>query len=450
MHTHLRPFKSAALVATAGSLLVVTACGSDGSGATAKRPGDDAFFSVQAATQDGWKAPTDKCPDSAAVNAPIKGTVTIGATGPLTGGVAAGFTPYFDGYRAYIDYANKWGLLDALKVKLIVEDDQLSPDLTPNAVNKLIESKVDVFAGSLGTASNQVVRTTLNDECMPQLFASTGAPDMNDPKAYPWTSGLPIPYDLEVKAYARKIAADHPSGAKVALLTVANPAGKAYVNAMRSVASGLGIKITSEQTLDPVDTNPPTSQVTNLAADKPDAIVALPVGSGCVTFLRELAAREAQADGWNPDVYLTWTCANSTVLRAAKDAADGVMTANMLADIQSDGARSRPGVAAYLDWMDQEGKSKVAASALTGWYEGEVVVAVLKQAQQSPDGLTRASILEASRNFKLSSSVTLPRVEVGMNGTTDPVPSETFYITKYSADTGSFTLEGNLVSPSSS
>jgi hypothetical protein len=46
--------------------------------------------------------------------------------------------------------------------------------------------------------------------------------------------------------------------------------------------------------------------------------------------------------------------------------------------------------------------------------------------------------------------VTLPGIEVGMNGTTDPVPSNAFYITKYGADTGSFTLEGDLVSPSDS
>ena len=441
------PTRTAQALGLCLGTVLAAACGSgSGSGVAAEvsRPTADQLFTARAATTTGaWQVPTEDCPDQEAVTAPVQGTVVIGATGPLTGGLAAAFSPFYDGYRAYVDYANTWDLLGDLELELRVEDDQYNPDQTSRALNKLLDQGVHAVSGSLGTPTNLAVRETLNNECVPQLFASSGSPSLaGDPVAYPWTTALPLPYDLETKAYAARIAAQKP-GARVALLTAANAAGQVYVDTLKAVAGGLGLQIVSEQTLDPADSNPPTSQVTNLAAARPDAIITIPVGSGCVTFLNELAARKAQVRGWQPETYLSTTCANSTVLRAARESADGVLTAYNLLDVQDPANADVPGVQAYLAHMRSLGKEDIASSALNGWYQGEALVATLQLAQQAEGGLTRESFMNTARNIELTSSVALPGVTNRLDGTRDHVMNDVVQVEAYDAEAGIFTPLGD-------
>ena len=60
----------------------------------------------------GWTVDTEDCVDPDRANAPIEGTISIGSSGPLSGGpAAAAFAPVIAGFQAYIDYANEQGLM---------------------------------------------------------------------------------------------------------------------------------------------------------------------------------------------------------------------------------------------------------------------------------------------------------------------------------------------------
>jgi ABC-type branched-subunit amino acid transport system substrate-binding protein len=451
----------------AASALLIAACGSDDNSSdatTAPTSGDTAAVvettaaestdttaaaveTTAAAGGDAWAVNTDDCIDPDAANAPIEGTVKIGSAMPLTGGVAAAaFAPVKGGFEAYINYANEKGLLGPdLKAEVTIEDDQYNKDLTPGAVSKQIDAGVNLFAGIIGSPNNGAVRDTLNQECIPQLNALTGSPAWGEVADYPWTTGILVPYTVESKVYAKQLAELYPDGAKVALFYVNNEFGQVYADAFKELAPDYNLEIVDEQTIEATDAAPPTSQITSIASKAPDVIMAVPLGAGCIGFLTELAAAKAQNAGWTPSTFITNTCASSLILGAAGPAADGLYTSGNLKDITAPSNASDPAVKEYLDFMNAEGLGEIAATAAAGWTTAEVTVAMIKQAMESPDGLSRASIINAARNFTYTPTLAREGVVDTMNGEADPFLAESLQVLQYAQPTATFTDVGSLI-----
>lgn len=395
---------------------------------------------------EGWMVDTEACVDPDAANAPIEGTIKIGSAMPLSGGAAAAaFAPVKDGYEAYIKYANENNLLDGVTIEVAIEDDQFNPELTPGAVSKLIDAGVNIFSGIIGTGNNAAVRGTLNDNCIPQLAALTGSPAWGDVVGYPWTTGQLAPYTVESKIYAAQIAELYPDGATVSLYHVNNEFGQVYVDAFTELADEFGITIVSEETIEATDSAPPVAQITNIAGEAPDVIMAVPLGAQCITFLTEVANAKAANAGWNPAVFVTNTCASSLILGASGPAADGLYTSGNLIDVVDPANAEIPEVAEYLAFMGAEGKGEVVATAGAGWITAETTVAILIQAAASPEGLTQASIINAARNFTYEPSLGLDGVVFKMAGEEDPFLAESLVVRQYDADTATFTDIGDLI-----
>jgi ABC-type branched-subunit amino acid transport system substrate-binding protein len=458
------------LVAVAAiGALVVAACGSDNNssgtteaatattGATATTAastetttGDTGTETTTAGTDAGsgaaWTVPTDNCSDPAAANAPIEGPISIGSVMPLSGGIAAiAFAPVADGFKAYIDYANANKIIPDHTLKVTIGDDQYNKDLTPGEVNKLLDAKVNLFSGIIGTPDNLAVRDTLNEECVPQLLALSGSPEWGKVADFPWTTGALIPYDKESKAYATQMKQQFPDGANVALFSVNSEFGQVYVDAFKELASQGGINIVEEQTIEATDESPPAAQVNAIAAKKPDAIMAAPLGAGCPTFLKAVADAKAANPGWNPIVYLTNTCASPLILGAAGPAANGLYTSANLKDIGNPTVQADPKVKPYVDFMTSKGKKDIITTAAAGWTTAEVTVAILKQAAASPDGLTRASIMNAARNFEYTPQLARDGVVDKMSGEDDPFLAESMQIVQYDATSKTFKDIGPLI-----
>jgi len=395
----------------------------------------------------GWAVDTENCIDPDAANAPIEGTINIGSVMPLTGDSSAdeAFAPVKDGWLAYMDYANEQGLLGDLTITASVEDDQYSKDLTPGAVSAGIDNGVQVFSGIIGSPNNLAVRDTLNEECIPQLGSLTGSPSWGEVADYPWTTGQLVPYNTESKVYAKQIAEQYPEGATVALFYVNSEFGQVYAEAFKELAAEYNLDIVDEQTIEATDTAPPTSQITSIADKAPDVIMAVPLGAGCVTFLGALAEKKAQNAGWAPATFITNTCASSLILSVAGAAADGLYTSNNLTDITDPANAAIPAVKEYVDFMAAAGKSDIAATATAGWATAEVTVAIIKQAQESPEGLTRASIINAARNFTYTPSLSRDGVVFKSIGEEDPFLAESLQVLQYNATAKTFTNIGELI-----
>ncbi|MEY4607333.1 MAG: hypothetical protein RLY45_2093 [Actinomycetota bacterium] len=444
----------AAFVAAAS--LALAACGGGDETSTDTTGGDTATTTADTMSGDttatteapatGWAVDTSLCVDEAAATAPIEGTIKIGSAMPLTGGAAAAaFAPVKDGFEAYIAYANEKGLLPGVTIEVAIEDDQYNAELTPGAVDKLIADGANIFGGIIGTANNLAVRDTLNDNCIPQLAALTGAPTWGDVENYPWTTGQLSPYDVETRVYAKQIAELYPDGASVALFHVNNEFGQFYVDTFRELASEFNFTEVEDQTIEATDQAPPTAQITNIAAAKPDVILAVPLGAQCVTFLTEVANQKAANPGWNPAVFVTNTCASSLILALAGPAADGLYTSNNLVDVVDPANASLAPVAEYLAFMESLGKADIAATASAGWTTAEVVVAILVKAAASPEGLTRASIINAARNFEHTPMLGVPGVAYKMNGAEDAFLAESLVVRQYNAASATFVDVSDLI-----
>ena len=437
--------------------LAISACGGSSDSTSTEAPTSEAPTSeapsTDAPTTDApattWAVNTDDCVDPEAANAPITGTVKIGNVLPLSGSVAAiAFAPVKAGFESYIKWANEQKMLGDTTIEVSFEDDQYNKDLTPGAVNKLLDAGVNLFSGIIGTPNKAAVRDTLNEECVPQLQALTGSPAWGDVANFPWTTGALAPYGIEAKVYASQIKEQFPDGAKVALFTVNNEFGQVYLEAFKEVAEAAdsGIEIVDEQTIEADSSTPPTAQINAIASKAPDAIVAVPLGAQCPTFLTEVANAKAANTGWAPSIFLTNTCASALILAGAGDAADGLYTSNNLVDVNDPAIAAKPAVAEYIEFMTAQGNKDIVTTASAGWHVAEVTVAILKQASESPEGLTRASIMNAARNYSLVPSLAREGVVLTMNGEADAFQAESLQVVQYEFATGTFKDVGSLIS----
>ncbi|CAN5726376.1 hypothetical protein BH24ACT5_BH24ACT5_23210 [soil metagenome] len=395
---------------------------------------------------DGWTIDTENCADPDRANAPIEGTLSIGSAMPLSGGVAAAaFAPAASGLQAYINYANEQEMLPGVEIQLTIGDDQYNQELTPGVVTGLVDDGVQMFAGNIGTAQNLTVRDQLNEECIPHINLLTGDPAWGDEVAdYPWTTGLLMPYDTESQGYAQSIVDSFPD-ASVGLFYVNNEFGNVYMDAFRDAADEVGLNIVTEQTIENGDEAPPTAQLSALADEAPDVIMATPLGAQCPAFMSELANAKAADPGWDPAVYITSTCASALILAVAGASADGLYTsASMgLYDVANPDVQDIEGVAAYAAEMEKQGFTDIITTASAGWNVGEVTVAILQQAAASPEGLTQASIMNAARSLDIHPSLLREGMEYISNGEEDPDYSEDVQIVQWNFDDGFFTDIGD-------
>jgi hypothetical protein len=162
--------------------------------------------------------------------------------------------------------------------------------------------------------------------------------------------------------------------------------------------------------------------------------------------LTEVANAKAANTGWAPSIFLTNTCASSLILAGAGDAADGLYTSNNLVDVNDPAIAAKPAVAEYIEFMTAQGNKDIVTTASAGWHVAEVTVAILKQASESPEGLTRASIMNAARNYSLVPSLAREGVVLTMNGEADAFQAESLQVVQYEFATGTFKDVGSLIS----
>ena len=398
-----------------------------------------------------WKAPVDKCADPNAVKAPITGEIKIGSAVPISGSVAVAFAPVKAGFEAYVKYANDNKLLGEVKVTSEIRDDQYDATQTPGVVNSLIDSGVNMFSGIIGTPNNLAVRDTLNAQCYPQLLNLSGDPAWGDSKTYPWTTGALVPYNIEAKIYAAKLKDLIGAGGTVALFSVNNDFGKVYTDAFKAAAKDAGLSIVDEETIEPEETAPPTNQLGAIAAKKPAAIMAIPLGAQCPTFTKELKNTEAANSGWTPIVFQTNTCASrllianthNGILGLAGGSGDGIYTSSNLLDPVDPKNAGNAGVKLLQTAYAASGSKDDLATFAVGWTVGESTLNILIAAQKTGT-LSRQTIIEAARTSTFTPSLARPGVQYKMNGDADPYTFQSLQVLQWNETNNAFTELGGV------
>ena len=118
----IRSRRARAVALIAAIALLVAACSSDKKSTASGGSGSSASSGSNASSASSagpYKVDTSNCPSD--VNDKITGTVKVGTTMPLSGGVAAAaFAPVAAGLKAYINEANDKNLVPGVKIELTV------------------------------------------------------------------------------------------------------------------------------------------------------------------------------------------------------------------------------------------------------------------------------------------------------------------------------------------
>ncbi|MFZ9084621.1 MAG: hypothetical protein ACO22B_09885, partial [Ilumatobacteraceae bacterium] len=116
-----------------------------------------------------------------------------------------------------------------------------------------------------------------------------------------------------------------------------------------------------------------------------------------------------------------------------------------LKDILDPAVAAEPAIAEYIAFMEGLGKGDIITTAAAGWHTAEMTALIIKQALESPEGLTRASIINAARNFDQVGTFTRDNVRMKMNGLDDQFIAESLQVIQYDAETKLFTDIGELI-----
>ena len=171
-------------------------------------------------------------------------SVTVGATFPLTGVAAPGYSEIPTGSKAYLDYVNAQGGVNGRKIKFLVKDDGYDPTKTSQVTNELV-LKDNIFAmlGDLGTPTHSAVVDFLNSQKVPDLFVSSGSIEWgDDPSARPETFGWQPDYEIEGKIIGQWVKKNMP-GAKVGLFLQGDDLGRDSEKGVRQYIDGQIVKV---------------------------------------------------------------------------------------------------------------------------------------------------------------------------------------------------------------
>jgi branched-chain amino acid transport system substrate-binding protein len=373
-------------------------------------------------------------------------TIKFGMSLPQSGLYSA-FDDIRVGAEAYFDYVNEeLGGVDVAgqqyKVELIAKDDAYEAQRTVNNVNELInDDGVFGLFSVVGTKNNLAIREVVTEQCVPDLFAATGAATWGNPE-YPWLLGTPlVPYPLEMRALVDYLEANIPD-ASVAILRASDDFGATYSTVFESLIEGTDITIAAEETYNPeqFDTK---SQITNLADTEADVLLLGATLLACPDALSNVAK-----SGWKPVVYMSGTCTSKTIIGLAGDggdAADGVISVASFMDPADPQWEANEQMELFKEMIpkyapsDTDSESGVIAF---GWSAGALLVETLSR---SPE-LTRAGVMETARTLTDVSNVGLMVPDAVFNvGAEDWFLGETFNLMQYSFAKGYFeVLDGPL------
>ncbi|MGI8330432.1 ABC transporter substrate-binding protein [Actinomadura scrupuli] len=368
-----------ALLGLAG--LLATACG-----------GGAVSDSSDAATG-GANALTKNCPANATTGI-TDTTIKLGISQPLSGPlVAVGAQLY--GLQAYFRHLNEQGGLKGpdgklRKVELVAKDDAYTATKAKANVDQLVnDDKVFALIGQFGTAGNLAARPLIAQQCVPSLFATTGAPELANPK-YPWAVAGSISYAVEARILGQYLKKTSPN-ATVAVLQQDDDLGRAYVQGFKQGIEGSNIKIVKTVTFESTDPDV-NNQITTLAATKADVFFDIAIGLSALQSINHVAA-----SGWKPQIFQAAQVGSALLTKLQPGAGDGLIIGSPSLDLANPANQTGEEYQLFLKWFRATpGTEKVdPTSASQGWWQGRLFEWVVQHAAK----MDRPSIMEATRNL---------------------------------------------------
>lgn len=355
---------------------------------------------------------TENCPPTATEPLEDGEDIRIGSSVALSGPVSAASQDAIGAVRGYFEMVNDNGGIAGHEISLDAQDDAYETARAVSNVKSLIDTE-NVMATllQLGTAHSSAVQDMHEKSCTPQLYVSSGAPNFYDPQEHQFSTANFFPYSANGQLMVDFLEAEYPDGAKVGELVWNNEFGETATKAFEAAAEGTSVEVVGTEQHDATAVSL-ASQVTNLLATSPDALVASTGSSFCSQFVSS-----ARNKGFDGPILLPNACSDaSDVLAPLGDKAANVFAGQSLVDPGS-GVES-DGVAAFDTWMDEYGSGldPKSSNVRTGYQMAALLVSQLERAAGSKDGLSKVSLMEAVWSTDAEIGLNFPGQKTTING----------------------------------
>ncbi|MFO7171947.1 MAG: ABC transporter substrate-binding protein [Bacillota bacterium] len=206
----------------------------------------------------------------------VEGTdvIKIGVSAPLTGEIAALGQSTRNAVEMAAEEVNAAGGIDVggkkLKVRMIIEDDQNSPEQTASVFQKLIhQDQVVAFIGSQSSKATNAGAPIANDAKVPAISPWATNPMVTEGKPYMFRACFIDPFQGYVAA---KFAREHLKAQRAAVLyDVASDYNKGLAEVFRKEFEKMGGTITAYETYTTGDKDF-SAQLTKIKATNPDVL----------------------------------------------------------------------------------------------------------------------------------------------------------------------------------
>jgi branched-chain amino acid transport system substrate-binding protein len=350
-----------------------------------------------------FSAMSPQRPEPPATDAEIR----IGNLMPYTGPLAQ-FAAIGKAEAAYFDMINERGGINGRKVRFISLDDNSDPTVALDLTRGLVEREnVLLMFGSFGTPGNLAVRRYLNERKIPQLFVASGAEELSDPKAFPWTMGWQPSFRAEGRVFANYIQAFYPQR-KIVVLWQNDQFGRDLYKGIQDGLGDLTRMIIVGVAFDIADAHI-DGHVSILKRSGAEILVFAGVPSTASQVIR-LAADF----NWHPVFLLNDEAAamGAALGPAGMEKSIGVISASFLKDPSDPAWKDDPAMKDWLSFMDKYYPTgdKGSSAALYGYAAAETLAQVLKQCG---DDLSRENVMRQAASLKdFESSALLPGIKI--------------------------------------
>jgi branched-chain amino acid transport system substrate-binding protein len=333
--------------------------------------------------------------------------IRIGNLMPYTGPLSE-FAAIGKAEAAYFEMINERGGINGRKVRFISHDDNSDPTVALDLTRGMVEREdVLLMFGSYGTPGNLAVRKYLNEKRIPQLFVASGAEELSDPKAFPWTMGWQPSFRAEGRIYANYITAFFPQR-KIVVLWQNDQFGRDLYKGIQEGLGDLSRLIIVGVAFD-IDDAHIDGHVSILKRSGADILVFAGVPSTASQVIRLTAD-----SNWHPVLLLNNAAASigAALGPAGSEKSAGVISASFLKDPNDPAWKDDPAMKEWVSFMDKyyPKGDKTSSAALYGYAAAETLVQVLKQCG---DDLSRENIMRqaaALRDYR--SPVMLPGIKL--------------------------------------
>jgi branched-chain amino acid transport system substrate-binding protein len=339
--------------------------------------------------------------------------IVIGGTGPLSGSESL-YAPVLRGAQAYFSYVNAHGGVFGRKIVYKVVDDGYDPSRTVQATRQLVEQdKVLAIFNTVGTEHALAIRSYLNAQHVPELFAGSGADEIaRQAKQFPWTMGYLPSFTGEGALYGRQLARTRP-GARVAALYENSEYGKELLAGLQR---GLGSKgrIVAKQSYEVTDADV-ASQVAKLRGSNATVFALLTLPKQTIQAMIGAAKL-----GWKPHWVVSSVSIDPFVMNvvrtsSGKNVPEGAISTAFLHDPTNPAQAKAPGVKLYRQILRTylPGADPKAVAHIYGMAAAYTFVDALRHAGRNP---TRDSLLRAATHLSERNPFLLPGVSIRTTG----------------------------------